>query len=205
MPYETSWSPEDPGQWVATVVDSVWLRERYEYEKRHYENAYNFQGDVDEMLRDFKHYVFHFHDEFVEAISAGVWFEAAPERLSDTAPLPPHPLVALDESTVVDRFVGHGISCQVRRNPLTTAQLITNATFCSQKLFQFAAELDGRADVDWTVRIRTRLGKPFAQLCAYFGNVTREYDHIPTLDEVRPHVLAWLEEVSERRREMGKQ
>ena len=45
----------EPHSWVSIVANSPWLLERYEYEKRHYGNAYEFGGDVDEMLRVFSH------------------------------------------------------------------------------------------------------------------------------------------------------
>ena len=77
--YETY--PPAPGEensfhWVTTISNSMWLQERYEYEKRYYGSAYNFSGNVDEMLTDFSHYVFNFHDQFVEVLSAGIWFES---------------------------------------------------------------------------------------------------------------------------------
>jgi hypothetical protein len=60
--------------WVSTVSDSKWLRERYDYEKRHYGKCYEFKGNVEEMLSDYIHWVFSFHDEYIEALSAGIWF-----------------------------------------------------------------------------------------------------------------------------------
>lgn len=45
--------------------------------------AYEWTGDVDEMLRDFSHYVFRFHDQFVEALSSGIWFETFEHSIDD--------------------------------------------------------------------------------------------------------------------------
>jgi len=82
-----------------------WLLERYEYEKTHYGQAYEFNGDVDEMLRDFSHYVFSFHDQFVEALSAGIWVErfdesSDTEKVSATHPLRvlPRPMFSLRQN-----------------------------------------------------------------------------------------------------------
>jgi hypothetical protein len=68
--------PEPPGPWggIYTVENSHWLRQRFEYESRHYGDAYNFNNDVREMLEEFDHYLFRFHDEFVEVIAGGIWF-----------------------------------------------------------------------------------------------------------------------------------
>ena len=48
-PYATDPKQDVPHGWVSVVSHSSWLRERYEYEKRHYGSAYMFDGDVDEM------------------------------------------------------------------------------------------------------------------------------------------------------------
>src|SRR5688572_11460476 len=37
--------PGDESYWVSEVVPSPWLLERYEYEKRHYGEAYEWTGD----------------------------------------------------------------------------------------------------------------------------------------------------------------
>ncbi len=190
--------------WVFVIEDSPWLVERHAYEARHYRDAYEFGGDVDEMLRDYSHYLFRFHDEFVEAIAAGIWMDSSPSRLADAEPHPRHPFHDLPESAIVDRFVEHGISCQVRRNPEPTKNLLAGSRLCSQKLYQFAAELDGRASVSWTLRIRSCKGRVTAQLCGYFGDVVEEFAEVPALEALRPRMRDWLGEVHARRREMGK-
>src|SRR5689334_3161035 len=54
-PYPIERRPGDPIRWVSEVIPSPWLQERYEYEKTYYGQAYEWTGDVDEMLRDFSH------------------------------------------------------------------------------------------------------------------------------------------------------
>jgi hypothetical protein len=94
-PYPSDWKEGDPVHWVSVVAPSPWLHERYEYEKRRYSQAYEFGGDVDEMLRDFSHYVFSFHDQFVEVLCAGIWFESADECIGAQELGPNHPLLDL--------------------------------------------------------------------------------------------------------------
>lgn len=195
---------ENVFHWVTTVSNSAWLKERYEYEKKHYEDCYNFGGSVEEMLTDFSHYVFSFHDEFVEALAAGIWFESGDSMLGQRE-LPDHPLRGLGHITSSERFEAHGITCLVRRNPLSAEELERRARLCSQTVFEVAAELDGRiTGTDWflTRRVRDGLGKSY--LRDYFGNPAATYDHVPALSEVRPVIDKWLSEVRERRRRMGK-
>ena len=203
-PFDSSGILERPWPWVFVVENSQWLAERYAYESEHYRDAYNFGGDVDEMIRDFRHFVFTFHDQFVEAIAAGIWLESSPERLRSADLEPGHPLRELPDSAVSERFVESGITCQIRANPRPIEELIADARLCSQVLWAFAAELDGTATISWTVRVRTREGRAFAQLCQYFGNVVEEFRDIPTVDDVRPWIREWLAEVSTSRRDMGR-
>ncbi len=201
-PYETDWKDGKPPGWVQTLEESPWLMSRYEYEKRHYNTSYNFGGDVEEMLREFSHYVFSFHDEFVEAIAAGIWFEEAGECIGNGPLLKDHPLLDIDEQSVVEQFVEHGIRCQVRQNPREIAELVQDARFCSQKLYQFA--LDGTVSVSWTLDIRERGGTLHSYLRNSFGNAERTFDAVPPMSELKPIIAAWLEEVRQRRDEMGK-
>ena len=203
-PYSAA--PDEPGAftWVSTVSDSAWLRERYEYERRHYADAYNFGGNVDEMLDEYSHYVFSFHDEFVEAIAAGVWFESADEMLGDRDLEPDHPLRGLAAVAPVERFESSGIVAFVRRNPSPLDELERAAALCSQTLLEIGAELDGSSSSHWSLtrRVRNGIGRSF--LRGYFGNAAETFDGIPSLAEIRPRIDRWLAEVRERRRQMGK-
>jgi hypothetical protein len=203
-PHEVDWKDGDPRSWVYVLAHSPWLRERYEYEKRHYGTNYEFCGDVDEMLRDYSHYVFSFHDQFVEVICAGIWFETAERCIGNREPDSSHPLLDLTTSSVIDRIEGSGIACQVRGNPRKLDDLVRDAALCSQKLLQFAAELDGSASVSWTLDLRVRAGLAQSRLRGYFGNVEKRYEGIATLADVRPDIEGWLRDVAARRRAMGK-
>jgi hypothetical protein len=203
-PYPSDWKEGDPLHWVSIVAPSLWLRERYDYEKRHYGNAYEFGGDVDEMLRGFSHYVFRFHDQFIEVICSGIWFEVANEPLGNRGPDSCHPLLDLPPSFATESFEAHGIKCQIRRNPRPLDEIIKDAELCSQKLLQFAAELDGSDSVSWTAALRVRDGRARSVLQSYFGKVEQTFDGVATLEDVRPRVEEWLREVNDRRRQMGK-
>lgn len=80
-PFPPATDDADGFHWVSTISNSAWLRERYEYEKRHYGSAHNFGGNVDEMPEEYFHYVFSFRDQFVlevgaelDSSSASSWF-----------------------------------------------------------------------------------------------------------------------------------
>jgi hypothetical protein len=199
-------SPEDSEEfhWVTTISNSEWLRERYEYEKRHYGRSYNFNGNVEEMLDEYSHYVFSFHDQFVEAIAAGIWIEVDDHSLVDREMMPSHPLMGLAHLPMAEHFEGSGIRCFVRRNPMSNQELDHAAALCSQNILEIGAVLEGSSSPSWflTRRIRNGIGKTY--LRGYFGNVVETYDTIPTLSEIRPRIDQWLAEVRERRRQMGK-
>lgn len=198
-------SPNDPDEfhWVTTISNSAWLRERYEYEKRHYSRSYNFNGNVDEMLDEYLHYVFSFHDEFVEAIAAGIWFEVDDQMLGDREIEAPHPLKGLAHLDIAERFDGSGIRCVVRRNPMSNEEIDHAASLCSQTVLEVVTE-GGSAAPSWFVTRRVMAGIGKSYLRSYFGNVVETFDGIPTLSEIRPRIDQWLLEVSERRRQMGR-
>ncbi|MFZ2644593.1 MAG: hypothetical protein WA117_26615 [Verrucomicrobiia bacterium] len=198
--------PTDMGtfHWVTTISNSLWLQERYEYEKRYYGSAYNFGGNVEEMLTEFSHYVFSFHDQFVEVLAAGIWFESDDTMLGNRDPNPDHPLRGLRHIEPSERFEESGITCQVRRNPLSNDELRSRALLCSQTILEIAAELDGRAGTDWSLTLRIRNGIGKTHLRNYFGNQVTTFDGIPDLSVIRPPIDKWLRDVRKRRREMGK-
>lgn len=203
-PYPPAPGEENSFHWVTTVSNSEWLRERYEYEKRHYGESYNFGGDVDEMPREFSHYVFSFHDQFVEVLAAGIWFESADTMLGNQEFESGHPFHGLKHLATAETFEGSGITCHVRRNPLPEAEIEQRAQLCSQVILEIGAALDGSVGTDWTLtrRILNGTGKSF--LRRYFGNTVETFDHVPSLAEIRPHVDKWLAEFHERRKKMGK-
>ena len=193
----------DPYSWVSTVSDSSWQKLRYEYESKHYGESYNFGGDVNEMLTEYSHYVFSFHDQFVEAIAAGIWIETDSSMLIGK-PNSDHPLNGISHLAEFERFEAHGIECQVRRNPLSAEEIERNAKLCSQTLLEIGATLDGSTSTSWSLTHRNFGGDAKTFLRSYFGNSVETYSEIPTLAEIRPTIDQWLFEVRQRRRAMGK-
>lgn len=179
-PYESDWQPDQPVRWVSIVSPSPWLVERHAYEKHHYGASYRWGNDVDEMLRDFAHYVFSFHDQFVEVLCAGIWFDVAAERFSEDELPPGHPLARLPGETT-ERF---DAKYWVRRDPRTHDRLLADAQWCSQKVWQLGSEPDDAPS--WTLSVRVRDGSVRATLAEYFGRPVATFDRIPALDEVRP-------------------
>ncbi|MFO0913570.1 MAG: hypothetical protein U0795_11485 [Pirellulales bacterium] len=204
-PYPPAPNYPDAFHWVTTISDSAWLRERYNYEQLHYGKAYNFGGNVDEMLEEYCHYVFSFHDQFVEAIAAGIWFETDNNFLGNRDLDVSHPLKGLVHLSAIEHFEGSGIRCFVRRNPMQPDEIDRAASLCSQTILEIGAELGGSGHPDWTVTRRVRNGIGRSYLRSYFGNVVESYADIPSVAEIRLHVDRWLAEVRERRQQMGKQ
>lgn len=203
-PFPPAAADADSFHWVTTVANSLWLQERYEYERRHYGRAYNFGGNVDEMLTDFSHYVFSFHDQFVEVLAAGIWFESAETMLGNRDLDLDHPLKGLAHIEADEKFENNGITCQVRRNPLSNDELKRRARLCSQTILEIAAELDGQAGTHWSLTLRLRNGIGRTYLRNYFGHQVATFEDSPDLSVIRPPIDKWLEEVRERRRQMGK-
>jgi hypothetical protein len=200
------YAPESPDgyHWVTTISNSAWLRERYEYERRHYRTSYNFNGNVDEMLDEFSHYVFGFHDEFVEAIAAGIWFEVDDAMFGGRDLDLSHPLRCLALLETAERFESSGITCFVRKNPLSIDEIERGAKLCSQTILEVRADSDGGPSPNWLLTRRVKNGVGKSYLRNYFGNPVETYSGIPSLSEIRPQIDQWLSEVCERRRQMGK-
>ena len=158
---------------------------------------------MDEMLTEYCHYLFSFHDEFVEAIAAGIWIDTDSAMLA-SKPTSDHPLNGIAHIKEFEQIEAHGIVCQVRRNPLPPEQIERNARLCSQTLLEIGANLDGSVNTNWRLTHRELNGTTKTFLRNYFGNSVEIYNHIPTLDEIRPLIDQWLFEVRERRRKMGK-
>lgn len=71
------WSSSDTRRFfpVVEVIGASWLTERHAYEAEHYGDAYEGGRGADTMLVDTHHFLFLFHDGFVEVLARGVRFE----------------------------------------------------------------------------------------------------------------------------------
>jgi hypothetical protein len=182
---------------VFCIENSHWLRERFAYEKEHYEGSYEGGGDVNEMLTDFKHYLFEFHDEFIEVIAKGFWFEEDDDDLFGKELTVGHPLLPLTTEKM-EKFECNHITVQIRMNKAETAELVHNAQYCSQKLYDFILELDGKELRCNTLYLWSRNGEIISILRGYFGKPV-EFPGIATLEQVMPHIKKYTREVYERR------
>jgi hypothetical protein len=203
LPFSDDWEEGKEFHWVSKVEHSTWQKERYEYEKKHYGKAYEFRGNVGEMKSDFSHYIFSFHDQYIEVIVRGFWIEKDSASLMGKPLQEGHPFLPLPE-TNMEKFTAHNLTCQIRKNEKPIDELVSNARFCSQKLFEFALELEGKASVDNTLFIAYRSGKLISSLRGYFGRQELEFEGTATLEDVKPAIEKYMEKVYERRRAMGK-
>jgi len=203
MPYEFDWSLCEQGVWIYQIENSKWQKERFDYENEHYGDAYEFGGNVNEMLTDFKHYLFEFHDEFIEVIARGFWFEEAEHSLFKKDLMEGHPFLPLPTENMEIMEV-HTLKSQIRKNSKSKEQLIYDAQFCSQKLFEFALELDGEVSVNNTVLLSYRNGKLISTLRGYFGRQEAKFDGVANLEQVKPFMEKYIEGVYESRKAMEK-
>jgi len=203
LPYADDWEIGQKVPWVFKVENSSWQKERYEYEKKNYGSSYEFGGNVDEMQTDFSHFVFKFHDQFVEVIARGFWFEQDEVSLLGKKLQEGHPFLNLPDLNI-EKFVTHSLTCQVRRNPKTDEELISSAIFCSQKLIEFALEFDGQPLSAYSLILLYRNEKLISSLRGYFGKEIVKFDGIAKLEDVKPYIEEYMKEVYESRKAKGK-
>lgn len=136
----------DFSSWVYVVENSPWLAERHDYEWSHYQTL---------LLATHQHYLFVFHDDFVEVIAEGIWFDAPkgdPLAVGDD-----HPLVGISSSRR-EHGLTAGLEWELVRTLRDGADLLRDAEWCSQPLFSFALTLDGQRMPDYTAWLRVRDG-----------------------------------------------
>ena len=191
MPYAC----EEYAAWVYEVSDSDWLIERHEYESKHYQTP---------LLDEYHHYLFCFHDEFVEAIAKGIWLEpTGPEMSDDVAE--DHPLNPLSVDLPAERFVLHRLHCELRKNPLPLAEIVEASKLCSQKLFQFFLTLEGKRSESYAALLRTHNGRSKTRMGACWPHRKGvAVDGVAEVADMMPAWEAYIREVAERRKEMGK-
>jgi hypothetical protein len=194
IPYEPAVSFAR-GDWVYEVSDSPWLTERDAYEVEHYQTP---------LIDSYRHFLFTFHDEFIEAIAQGIWFDR-PDP-SDPLSLPlDHPLARLDGRVPAQsQRSPSGLGWELRHSPKDEDALIEDSRLCSQRLYQFNLVLDGQSRESASVWLRTSDGRTTSQMKrSWVGEVAR-HDGLAMAEDffdVWEHHVA---EVAERRRTMGK-
>jgi hypothetical protein len=194
FPYARS-EPFTAHAWVFQVHDSPWLAERHEYENRHYKTP---------LLDSHQHYFFRFHDEFIEAVAQGIWFDRPnPEQLLEppTAhPLQPFALSAPAES----RRSPSGIEWELRRATTARTELLSGSVLCSQLLYQFNTVLDGASQPLASVWLRTSNGVTQSRMTRPWVGQVAEYEGFAESDEFLDPWERYLDEVAARRRASGR-
>jgi len=129
-------APYDDGHdfssWVYTVRKSGWLKERHAYEWKNYETP---------LLETHSHFLFRFHDEFVEAIAEGIWLDTA-SAADPFAVSEGHPLLPNFMGSVVNQGVTHGLAWKIRSVDRSPSSLVADSALCSQPLYEYFLHLD---------------------------------------------------------------
>ena len=195
--------PGDPYPWVWRIENSYWLLERYQYEKEHYGRSYEWGSDVNEMMTDYSHYHFHFHDQFVDVIARGFWCEKNHENLLGKELSPGHPMLCLREIKV-RYFEKHGIKYKVVDNPLPEENIVNNTAFCPQVLYEIHAECDGKYSLHWSIGFLRRNGKPTTIVKPILGKPILTQEGIVSFEKIQSLYEKELAEVAQRRKQMKK-
>jgi hypothetical protein len=180
LPFLNNWEVGQDFPWVYKVDKSKWLKERFDYENENYGSSYEFGGNVNEMRTDFSHYVFKFHDQFVEVIARGFWFEKDTNNLFKKELKDGHPFLPLPE-TNVKTFEIEGIKYKAIFNPIATDNLIQNTQYCQQKLIEFGVDFEGKFSVSQTLIIMQRQGKLVSLLTQFIGRADLKKKVLPLL------------------------
>ena len=194
LPYARA-VPYARGEWVCEISDSPWLLERHTYESEHYRTP---------LVGSYRHYLFEFHDLYIEAIAQGIWFDLPDPACPSVLPQD-HPLADLDRHSPLEiRQSPSGIVWEIRRNPKDEATLIEDSKLCSQRLYQFNLVLDGRSRESASVWLRTIEGHTTTRMeRPWVGGVGSRVG----LATPEDFLIGWEEHVAAvaaRRRTMGK-
>jgi hypothetical protein len=193
-PYETDEScPMD--EWVFEVQNSPWLEERHRYESDHYKTP---------LLDDYYHYLFSFHDEFVELISQGIWIEkVGPHPVNPDST--DHPFGDLPLTSPRQHGEAFGIQFQLWQNPKPIDELVSASRLCSQKLFTYYLILDGETRPSYSILLRDgRRGLESRMEGGLFYPSQGRVRGVATASDFEKHWQDYLKTVRARRKEMGK-
>jgi hypothetical protein len=190
---KTDWEPpSERYPWVWEIENSPWLGERHAYEETHYRHP---------LIPDFVHYLFRFHDEYVEAIARGIWFHVA-DHGWDMPEDVLCPFGDLPEDAPGERGVEAGIDFILRRNPVPLDELLNRSSLCSQTVLQFGMYSDGKLTSDWPLHVRRfRDGRVLAQFGStwFFRENMHRFDHVPSETRLLDLWLSHVRDVATRR------
>jgi hypothetical protein len=179
-------------RWVFAVDGSSWLDERHDYELRRYSTP---------LTGTHQHFVFAFHDQFVEAIAEGIWLDIPDQARPYDRP-DPHPLAELGSGIPAERFrSASGIDWELRRAPGTDSELIAGSRLCSQHVYQLNLLLDGDSRVSASIWLRTRDGRTISRLVRPWpGGELARCEGVASPDDFEDPWESYLAEVAQRRR-----
>lgn len=189
---------------IFEVKNSRWLKERYDYEKKHYERSYEFGGNVEEMKLDYRHYFIPMEDDFYEVIARGFWYEASDSPMKSQFQ-DGNPLANISRENPItiseEEFEGH-----IYLNQTDIEKLIDQSRYCSQKLLQFGLVVDKHTSIFRTLFLmRNNKNELYCSLKGHLGNeVLRFENKIVGLDEVKDFLVNDLQEFALRRRNIIK-
>lgn len=153
------------------------------------------------LLGTHGHYLFAFHDYFVEAIAEGIWLDIA-DRADPFAPPLDHSLAEFPLDTPAELSTSaNGLTWELRRSPHRLDELIDGSRFCSQRLFQYNLVLDETSRETASIWIRTINGVTTSRFSLLWpiGDAA-QVDGIAGPDDFTVPWDSYLAGVAERRR-----
>jgi hypothetical protein len=187
-PYEDN-SEFEIGDWVYKVQDSEWLQERYHYEKKHYSQSYEWGNSVEEMLTDYTHYFFRFHDEFVEAIAKGFWFEQGIESYIGKSLSPNHPFLKIDNN-YTDEFILGDKKYYFKFNTSDIKTLEHQSKYCQQTLIEVWLSIPNEECMDGSLKIKNINGNVISYYQPTFGKAEIIKNGLATIEDLKNYIKA---------------
>jgi hypothetical protein len=154
------------------------------------------------MLTEFDHYLFQFHDQFVEVIAAGVHFENHPTPPAGRRLAERPGWDWLSDSLPEERWTESGIEFRLRTTADESSKVVAASTLCDQVVLDLRIELDGRLTNSHRLCVRTRDGVTRSRWRGLFGK-PNEFQGVAGIAEIRLLVERFAADVRERRTAMG--
>ena len=155
------------------------------------------------MLSDFKHYVFKFHDEFIEVLAKGFWFEKSEKSLKNKPLQETHPYLPLNRN-IKEEFNYEGVNYIVIKTQIDTKTLSENAFYYEQKLVEIHLELDQKYSLYKTLYLQRRSNKLISTLNSSFAKEKVIREGIATFEEIKELIEESIREIIQRRKNMNK-
>ncbi|MGV0924568.1 hypothetical protein [Empedobacter tilapiae] len=175
------------GTWVYKVENSEWLQERYRYEKKYYELSYEWGNSVEEMLTDYTHYFFRFHDEFIEVIAKGFWYEQAKESFLGKPLTKNHPFLPI-ENCFTDELIIDDKKYFFKYNLSAVETLEKNTQFCQQKLIEVWLSLPKDDFIEGSLRIKNIKDQTISFYQPTFGKAEFIRNGIATINDIKNYL-----------------